>query len=153
MSISAKDASKKDISFKEIKVHIEQELKIIDEKILSYPVIPGINTLEYQLPKLENILSNYTPASLNDLTIMFYGKLISNLLDRGFVVAIENERNAGDVLLISWESEFDAREFEKCLYMMKSSKLNSGEKNDFKQGKAPYDRIKKIQKSMAPKPI
>jgi len=146
MSISAKDASKKDISFKDIKVHIEQELKIIDERIMAYPVIPGQNTLEYPLPNLESILNNYTQESLSDLKIIYYGKIITSLRDRGFIVAFHNDKNTGDMLLISWESEFDTKDFDKCLSAIKDVKLMQGEKTiDFKMGKAPYERLKNSQ--------
>jgi hypothetical protein len=124
MSITARDAGSFGLSLSECEENIKLLCKQIDDKILTHPSSIGKNILEFGLPTVfTKIVANDT-AKTNDTRIYIYGRICKSLIERGFEVCLYL-KGRENILIISWESIFNKRDFDETLQLIKKIRISS----------------------------
>jgi hypothetical protein len=88
---------------------INEQIEIIESKLIRYDKRMGTNTVEHDLPIIEAIAG----LSKKDAQLYIYASIIHNLTERGFSVKLDIER-AVKKLYISWYVSFDAEIVASC---------------------------------------
>lgn len=108
MSITVKQLNKNIASVRDVESIINEQLRIIDDKILRSDRAWGYNEIFHELPHNFNLLG----LEKKDAQLIIYSSIIENLKQRGFNVKIELENNKS-TLFISWIANINNSDFDK----------------------------------------
>lgn len=122
MSVTATQLSKSGARGKELDRMVQEQIQIIDDRLLKADRTWGRNVVEYSLP----VDLSIPGLAKKDAQRILYTNILQSLEKRGFDTGIILEDNSS-ILLIAWMTDLESKEIDAMNAIIRSKRLTTAD--------------------------